>query len=204
MFCHNPFKILFGEANRIQTERILYLVKEVKEWTHLMTRTIQGWKKKKEKKNTNHNATHTNTLMSKVRVGIYISALLYNILQAQLHPMVPSHVFQSTFFRHVWTCSSASCISGMAANLKLNFQGTEIMILLSQWNGLVDFRSYICISTCHQGVAFWPSQQGHSSFTMVFRRRKKHCQDLQLRAKHLWNGQQQWHKNRRQKSSLIR
>lgn len=100
MFCHNPFKILFGEANRIQTEKILYLVFIPSLPSHLMTRTIQGGKKKEEK-STNHNATHTNTLMSKVRVGIYISVLLYNILQAQLHPLVPSRVFQSTFFRHV-------------------------------------------------------------------------------------------------------
>lgn len=38
---------------------------------------------------------------------------------------------------------SASCSSGIAANSKLNFQGTEVMILLSQWNRLTDFHPSI-------------------------------------------------------------
>lgn len=68
---------------------------------------------------------------------------------------------------------SACCSSGIAANSKLNFQGTEVTILLFQWNRLVDFHSSIYMSTCHRRVVFWPTLQGHSSFTMLVQEEEK-------------------------------
>lgn len=47
------------------------------------------------------------------------------------------------------------------------------MILLSQWNRLVDFHSSIYMSTCHQRVVFWPTLEGHSSFTMLVQEEEK-------------------------------
>lgn len=47
------------------------------------------------------------------------------------------------------------------------------MILLSQWNRLVDFHSSIYMSTCHQRDVFWPTLQGHSSFTMLVQEEEK-------------------------------
>lgn len=71
MFCHNPFKILFGEANRIQTERILYLVFIPSLPSHLMTRTIQGGKKKKRKAQTTMPHTQTHSCQRSEQVSIF-------------------------------------------------------------------------------------------------------------------------------------
>lgn len=89
MFCHNPFKILFSEASRIQTARILHLVKDgwLKQWIHITNKTIRGNKKSKKP------PTLRSRVSSCISPGFHF--FLYNTLIPWSCVCFSVHIFQA-------------------------------------------------------------------------------------------------------------
>lgn len=65
---------------------------------------------------------------SYIKIGISTSLGFCFPLQYS-HPLIPAHVFESTFFRHVWTCSCSPPSSGEVLHRKGKKQNSQSLIV---------------------------------------------------------------------------